>query len=306
MTMIVSCATKDFITITADRAVTESNGSSARFVSGTKVGVLPNAGLIAHWGERYLSDIFRWFHLPPDLADIDEALNLVDAYIKKVAAEQHESPTGEMGFHVAGFDSEGQPHLHHICWSVPLPNAGNGMPTCQNNDHSPTPEMPIQLLYNGRNDIAQLVIDLLLSEMRNGNSGRFNLKTPNDLVHLGDFIARFASELTKEVGLPLTTYLLAPDNHFEVIHNRVGRALGRKRVDRTVKRLLGQAISSESTHASAAREAKIMWSIVTPGVQTDSSTGLQYNPGQLIGAIGRSATMIYWDPCESVGEDFST
>jgi hypothetical protein len=48
---------------------------------------------------------------------------------------------------------------------------------------------------------------------------RFDLRSPDALVRFGDFVARFAGELTPEVGPPFLTHLISPLNETRSLKN---------------------------------------------------------------------------------------
>jgi hypothetical protein len=74
-------------------------------------------------------------------------------------------------------------------------------------------------LFNGRNDLAAIALGALEENVRNGQPTRFDLRTPLGLICLIDLVARFASEITPEVGPPFVTHLVYPDNHLDEIVN---------------------------------------------------------------------------------------
>jgi hypothetical protein len=74
-------------------------------------------------------------------------------------------------------------------------------------------------LYNGRNDLAETVIHALLDEVKQATAMRFDPRTCEGLVRLGDLIVRFAAEVTQEVGPPFFTYLISPSNKAVTIKN---------------------------------------------------------------------------------------
>lgn len=74
-------------------------------------------------------------------------------------------------------------------------------------------------LYNGRNDLAEVVVHTLLKQVNAGQETRFDLKTPAGLARFGDFVVRFAAELTPEVGPPFITFLISPQNEVARVKN---------------------------------------------------------------------------------------
>ena len=74
-------------------------------------------------------------------------------------------------------------------------------------------------LYNGRNDLANVVITAFKEQIDSNQEVRFDLKTPLGRVSLCDFIARFASEITPQVSPPFVINLIFPDNSIEKVEN---------------------------------------------------------------------------------------
>jgi hypothetical protein len=63
-----------------------------------------------------------------------------------------------------------------------------------------------------------LVVRTLLVQLAQGDV-RYDIRTPVGLIQLSDFVARFAAELTPEVGPPFTTVVISPDNRMERLIN---------------------------------------------------------------------------------------
>jgi hypothetical protein len=72
------------------------------------------------------------------------------------------------------------------------------------------------MLYNGRNDLADIVVRNLLAQIEQGGDVRYDLQSSVGLIQFCDFVARFAAELTPEVGQPFTTVVISHNN-------RIGR-----------------------------------------------------------------------------------
>jgi hypothetical protein len=101
------------------------------------------------------------------------------------------------------------------------------------------------LLHNGRNDIAEPVIKQHLEQVRTGSRTRFHLLDLNeekDWVRFSDFVMRFASEITPEVGPPFKICLINPLNGIETIINPELRPIEIAVVNEKLEKL-GKAIS---------------------------------------------------------------
>lgn len=212
--MIFSAATRDFITVTVDHAVVdEFPDRQTEYRTGPKARYFDQVGCFAVWGDLR-NRITRELALkPPQLNCFEDLDHFVEKFLTESAGPNYfGDSTAEVGYHIAGFDSEGKARLYHRFWGYPRPNPNQMPADYYFSDHSPTPEKPLQLVYNGRNDIADSVISLLIREIDAQRGVRFDLRNPIDVACLGDFVARMAAELTREVAPPFTTYLILPDN----------------------------------------------------------------------------------------------
>jgi hypothetical protein len=241
MTMLFSAATPQLIVMTADGVELREFEDHREYGSAKKYCCYEGVGCVTTWGarvgnniERYLSGkrIFPGEHSVAELADLVMTF-LVNEY------RADEPVSDDIGYHVAGFDRSQKPRLYHILWGVPRPNLDQQPANYRLFDHSPSDERPIQLLYNGRNDIAQMVVDDLLGDLRSGKDMGlgFEVNTPTGLAQLGYFVARCAAELTPEVGPPYTTIIISPQNGIEVLTNSSCCPLDEGRVSSAVRRL---------------------------------------------------------------------
>jgi hypothetical protein len=64
-----------------------------------------------------------------------------------------------------------------------------------------------------------VVVRTLLGQVNAGQETRFDLKTPTGLARFGDFVVRFAAELTPEVGPPFITFLISNQNEVAWVKN---------------------------------------------------------------------------------------
>lgn len=122
-------------------------------------------------------------------------------------------------FHIGVFDNTGEPKLFHLYWGFERPKSPKQKyQEYSINDHSPKLNK-LSFLYNGRNDLAENVINTLLNEISIGKETRFNLTNVIDRVRFSDFVMRFSSEITPEVGPPFITYLISKKNDFQILKN---------------------------------------------------------------------------------------
>ena len=220
MTMLFSSATERLIAMTADSAVAHDFESHREYEIGRKRYPFPGIGVVTTWGSRDGNNVGKYLDeksLLPGRHSVIDLADFVHEYLTQ-DYQPRERGLGDVGFHVAGFDSQQKPRLFHVFWDCNRPNPSDSPPQYEKQDHSPyAGEVP--LLYNGRNDLADIVIRKLISEIEVGTALRFDLRNPADQARLGDFIARFAAELTPEVGPPFLTSLIFPDNSVDSVVN---------------------------------------------------------------------------------------
>ncbi len=241
MTMLFSSATQRLIAMTADSAVTVDFKDHREYATGQKSYRYPGIGCVTTWGGRDGNQIGPFLQnrsLSPSSHSIIELADLVEEYLTQEFCPR-DCELGDVGYHVGGFDRAGRPRLFHVFWGCDRPNPSGAPPKYAKCDHSP--KNGISLLYNGRNDLADLVIRKLMREIAAGADLRLDLRRPQDQTRLGDFVARFAAELTPEVEPPFITAIIAPGNSLSYVKNEVvapvsdeelNRAFGRFRVNR--------------------------------------------------------------------------
>jgi len=219
MTMLFSSATERLIAMTVDSAVTLDFESHREYTTERKSYCFPGIGVVTTWGSRDGNNVGQYIDkkdLSPERHSVIELADLVEKYLK-LDYQPRDRGLGDVGFHVGGFDPQGRPHLFHVFWGCDRPNPSGSPAKYAKYDH--TRQSRITLLYNGRNDLADIVVQKLISEIKNGAALRFDLRSPNDQARLGDFVARFAAELTPEVGPPFLTVLILPDNSVKYLRN---------------------------------------------------------------------------------------
>ncbi len=221
MTIVFSAAARDLIVMTVDSAVTLDFADTREYTTGRKSYLFPGVGCITTWGARAGNQIGSYLdrqEVSPDQHSVDDLAILTYRYLTE-EYRPHEFNLDDVGYHVAGFDRNGQPRLFHIFWGFDRPRpAEQTRQKYEKYDHSPNLKGTF-FLYNGRNDLAHVVVLTLLNQVSRGTPTRFDLATPVGLVRFGDFIARFAGELTPEVGPPFLTYLISPQNQAKRIQN---------------------------------------------------------------------------------------
>ena len=214
MTIVFSGILPDLIVMTVDSAVALNFEDSREYETGRKSYFFSGVGNVTTWGARdcnRIGDFLYKQNIAFNTHSVEELANPVEQYLVK-EYRPHELNLDDVGYHVAGFTHQREPRLYHIFWGFDRPRPVNQ--TCREYkkyDHSPS-SGGITYLYNGRNDLAETVVRTLLAEVRIGVGMRFDPRTHEGLVRLGDLVVRFAAEVTPEVGPPFFTYLISPLN----------------------------------------------------------------------------------------------
>jgi hypothetical protein len=111
------------------------------------------------------------------------------------------------------------------------------------------------MLYNGRNDLAEAMVNLLLNQIEEGKKVNFDLGSGEGRACFGDFIARTAAELTPQVGPPYYTLLISPENRVERIKHAINQSLNPDHV-KVALRLLFHPIEGGGPLLSISTEMK--------------------------------------------------
>jgi hypothetical protein len=229
----------DVIVMTVDSAVMLYFGNHREYEKGRKAYCFPGVGCVTTWGARdhncigeFLDrqEISHETHSVTDLAD------RVEQYLKK-EYRPHELNLDDVGYHVAGFHKDGHASLYHVFWGFDRPRPRDQTsPKYDRYDHTPPPGQ-VAFLYNGRNDLAEVVVRTLLHQIATGTDTRFEIRTPIGLACFADFVARFAAELTPEVAAPFFTHLISQGNQVKRIKNNTFCPISRDEVLRALKDL---------------------------------------------------------------------
>ena len=221
MTIVMSIVSSDWITLTVDSAVTQDFGDHREYEPGPKLWCIGGVGCIATWGARdgnQIGNLVIQLRTEAGTLSPDQVAHKVDNYLRQ-EYRPHELGLEDVGYHVAGFEKE-RPRLHHLVWGIRRPALSTSSPVQEYHwsQHHPVGQ-EIQLVYNGRNDLAERVVLSLLDEIGPGRDTNFNLADPIDCIRFGDFVARFAAELTPQVGPPFRTAIILPDGHIGEVAN---------------------------------------------------------------------------------------
>jgi hypothetical protein len=207
--------------LSADSAVTVNYTDGHRYEAGLKAYMYPGVGCVATWGSRtrnHIGFFLRNQNISPATHSIDDLADLVNRYLKH-EYRPDDPDEGDVGYHVTGFNQEKRCRLYHVFWGFDRSRPPD-QPSrrYRKYPHHPQPAS-IAFLYNGRNDIAETLIYLMLEQIAEEQEIRFDLKNLVDIVCFNDFVVRFAAELTPEVDRPFYTFLISPENKIEQIKN---------------------------------------------------------------------------------------
>jgi hypothetical protein len=269
MTILLTIASPSCITMTVDSAITNTFSTHVEYETGRKAYHIQGVGCVSTWGERVGNRIGEFLtdqSLESRHATVDELADLVLTYLTDDYAPDKDELI-DVGFHVAGYDTKGspfpRPRIFHIFYGFDRPRRPDQtVPSYQKYDHSPQSIFDISFLYNGRNDLAQAAVQAQLNEahedynrqiMLESASGitmeevaaarnslraqRHNLLTPVGQVSFSDFVARFAAEVTKEVGPPFLTFVISQQNRVGWIRNDEFRPLERPAIVTVLEQL---------------------------------------------------------------------
>ncbi len=225
--------------MTVDSAVTKEFGNSREYELGRKSYFFDRVGCVTTWGVRDANKIGSYLDklgISPERHSVVELADFVFTYLTE-EYKPHELNFDDVGYHVAGFDRNGQARLFHIFWGFDRPRPPEQTHReYKKYDHSPSAG-DMFFLYNGRNDLAHMMIYTLLGQIVKGAPIRFDIGHPVGLSSLGDFVARFAGELTPEVGPPFLTYLISPNNNAVRIQNNSFSPLGQEEIIKKLSEL---------------------------------------------------------------------
>jgi hypothetical protein len=204
--------------MTADSALTTyyPDGRTT-YDTTTKSFAFPGIGCVTTWGEKIHNKIGRFYYeqkLSPDRYSITDLAKITYHYLTNVY-NPSDGDLDDVGYHVGGFDQSGAPRFFHIFWGFDRPKPLEQQhPDYKFIDHSKW-----NFVYNGRNDIAHAAVTKLIEETKLDEDIQNLISTSDGAARFCDFIARFAAEMTPEVGAPFYTYIIFPDNSINLISN---------------------------------------------------------------------------------------
>jgi hypothetical protein len=186
-----------------------------------KIYQFPGVGCVGLWGAmdgNRVGEFLRSQDVYPQIHSIVDLANLVNRYLTE-DYRPGERNLGDVGYHVAGYDGDGHPHLYHIFYGFDQPR-----PRGQKDRHygfypHADPTDKYHFLFSGRTDLTSLVITSLLTEIEQHHDVRYDVRTAVGLAQLADFVLRFGAEMSPEVGPPFLTPIISPKNKIATFNN---------------------------------------------------------------------------------------
>jgi hypothetical protein len=221
MTIVFTAAFEDIIVMVADSAVTyDFDNGKREYDKRTKSFPIPGVGCITTWGDQdhnHVGSFLDGKRIGSDSHSIQDVAFLVKEYLMK-EYRPHELRC-EVGFHVAGFNWPGHARLFHIFYGFDRPRPPEQKEMEYKYYLRSLAPGQVELLYNGRDDLAWVVVDTLLDQLHAGGALHTRFAGKLGLVALGDLVARFAAEITPEVGPPFVTQIVNQENEIAVLRN---------------------------------------------------------------------------------------
>jgi len=221
MTMLYSFGSKEILIMAADSAERRDYSSGEiEYVTCTKSFAYENIGCLSTWGARDHNRIYEFLgpKINSTVTDVDSLADEVFHYLTK-EYKPHALGFGDVGYHVGGFSSNGECRLFHVFWGFDRPRPyDQKRPGYKKKGHSPSRENVV-FLYNGRNELAEMVVRYFLREIENKGSSCLEMTNRVHLVKLADLVTRFSAEISKDVGLPFSYHLVSPENIITTLKN---------------------------------------------------------------------------------------
>lgn len=242
MTIVFSAVSPlRFILMSVDSAITLefTDQEKPEYQEGTKLFLFPRVACVGLWGAmdgNRVYEFLRGRNISPSAHSVVDVANLVNEYLTK-EYKPHELGVGEVGYHVAGHDREGRPHLYHIFYAFDRPTPADQTEPRYGCNFHVDPRDELHMLYGGRNDLAHMVVTKLLDEIRKGGDVRYDVRTGVGLARFGDFVVRFGGEMTPQVGPPFRTNIIAPNNRMTEFVNRSFHPLPQGNIEDGFRRL---------------------------------------------------------------------
>jgi hypothetical protein len=214
MTIVFTAAQPFGIVTACDSAVREDAGEDTTYSTGRKHYAIEGSGVVTTWGSRDGNNIGRFLDSLPD--DSKSGVDVLAASVRRFLEfefnpRQRGAP--DVGYHVSGF-RDGHAEIHHIYWNAP----GPGRPHDGVYESEPhVVPTGMFLLFNGRDDLANAVVNALIKEINSGQRIPMNLSRAFGVVSLAHLVLRFASEISFDVGPPFFAHVIDPRNEISTV-----------------------------------------------------------------------------------------
>jgi len=242
MTVLFSTANNESVIMASDSAITYSfENREEEYNTGAKTRLINGIGCLMTWGDRTggqfrkLCDFLSGQGLDPAKHCVHD---LAECAYRYLIAEYRpkEGGFGEVGYHVGGFDHDGRPHLYHVFWGCDRTGRPSQIsPRYEKKRLSPA-RGQVVILYNGRNDLAEMAIHTLVNEANLGRVLRYDPYTEVGLTRFADFAVRFAAELTPQVGPPFIIRVMRAGCHTVTIRNNKFQPIDINHIQRQIAR----------------------------------------------------------------------
>jgi hypothetical protein len=172
-----------------------------------KVFPVPGIGCATLWGdvtkvEKGFPEYLRLKR--DDIQTVEDFRGLVETYLRdELKADQDGE---DVGFHIGGFMPDGISKLFHVFWGLDRPYIEGQSP-----DYRSYFSSDALALYNGRNDFVEPIIKLLVALQEQVGISIFD-DDPVQRIIVADFVTRYISQFTGDVGGDIHTVLITPQN----------------------------------------------------------------------------------------------
>jgi|GEM_PF-4021595 len=226
MTLIITIKHTDAIIMSADSRITEEIKSEYRgeityrtdFYPKQKLYPIGGVGCFAFWGDltKLLTLVDSKFKSIPNFSGDVTNLKLWVSDLLRNDLAPHKGGYGEIGFHVAGYDTDGKAHIYHLFWGLQADqDPAHAKPDYHENDHSDW-----FAVYNGVPQYANLLFKFVTDLER--EVGMKAWIGDYGLIHgirFLDYLIRFTTSQNSTVGEQIITNVISPDNRQFIVIN---------------------------------------------------------------------------------------
>ncbi len=222
MIVMTADSRKQTISTPVDYETFEPIGEpTVEYSSMTKVFPVPGVGCVTLWGEVTRAERGFPAYLTTHVDEVSHVMDLRDLTERYLRDELRAEEDGQdIGFHVGGF-MDRSPKLYHVFYGWDRPRPEGQEPDYRSYDSSDA-----LALYNGRNDFVDSIVKLLVQLQSQVGVAVFE-HDPVQRMILADFVTRYISAFTPDVGGEIHTVLITPANKLLHIRNAGGAIIPR-------------------------------------------------------------------------------